>query len=168
MNDREYRRERVLDQAIASGKFPEARRQHYRNSWDRDPAGTEQVIAGLVGVPLLASIAQSEAQPQRTPDELDEQVALAATLYPELRNARRIPHGGTAAPAPEPTRAHAPPRQAQEPPPPSAPASAASAGGDVVELRPEIVDGWTEALYPEVWERKASPQQEQRIFRCND
>jgi two-component system CheB/CheR fusion protein len=36
------------------------------------------------------------------------------------------------------------------------------------ELRPETVNGWTEALYPEVAERKATPQTDQRIFRCND
>ncbi len=43
----ELRREYVLDRAIAAGKFGPARRAHWRGQYDRDPHGTEQVLAML-------------------------------------------------------------------------------------------------------------------------
>jgi hypothetical protein len=51
MNDRQYRRERIIEEAVAAGKFGEGRRQHYRNIYDADPAGAERLIALLASVP---------------------------------------------------------------------------------------------------------------------
>jgi hypothetical protein len=44
------RRDQLLDHAIASGKFGEARRAHWAAQYDRNPAGTEQALAVMVGV----------------------------------------------------------------------------------------------------------------------
>jgi hypothetical protein len=49
MNDT-TRRDYVLSEAIAAGKFGESRRAHWQGQYDRDPAGTEQVLAALVSV----------------------------------------------------------------------------------------------------------------------
>lgn len=49
-NDHELRREYVIDQAIAAGKFGENRRTFWRGEYDRNPAGTEQTLAALASV----------------------------------------------------------------------------------------------------------------------
>lgn len=43
----EDHRDRVLDAAIASGRFAPSRREHYVASWKADPEGTEALIASL-------------------------------------------------------------------------------------------------------------------------
>jgi hypothetical protein len=139
------RRNQVIHAAIAAGRFPEARRQHYSEMYDRDRAGTERLIAGLEGIPLLASLASEQ---MLTPGMTTSQM-----LYPELRNPRPLRYGGSPAPAPAT-------------PPPAA--ASHSGGREVIELRPKMVEDWTNQLYPEVAERKARPQGEQRIFRAND
>jgi hypothetical protein len=42
-----YRREYVLAQAVSAGKFAPERSTHYRTLYDRDPAGTEVLLARL-------------------------------------------------------------------------------------------------------------------------
>src|SRR5262245_39487547 len=46
------RRDALISAAIAAGKFAPDRREHYRQMYDRDPGGTELVLAALTpGVP---------------------------------------------------------------------------------------------------------------------
>lgn len=40
-------RDQVLKQAMADGKFPPARRDHYQKLWDADPEGTRALVAAL-------------------------------------------------------------------------------------------------------------------------
>lgn len=91
LNDHELRREYVLDQAIAAGKFGEARRAHYAALYNRDPAGTEQVLA------VLASATDGEPPYPRT-------------LFPELARPRsgRSPTRAAALPPPPPPPAARP------------------------------------------------------------
>ena len=57
-------RERVLDAAIAQGKFPARRRAHYEALYARDPEGTRALIARLASVPEITNDAA-----KRTPDD---------------------------------------------------------------------------------------------------
>ena len=41
------RRDQLISAAIQAGKFPPERRAHWQTVYDRDPAGTEQVLAVL-------------------------------------------------------------------------------------------------------------------------
>src|SRR4051794_26702288 len=43
-------RDRVIDSAIAVGKFPASRRGHYETLWAKDPTGTAVLIARLAPV----------------------------------------------------------------------------------------------------------------------
>jgi hypothetical protein len=63
-------RERLLAAAVAVGKFPESRVDHYRLLYDRDPKGTEQLIDALAAVlppehaaRVSAAIASTEPEP---------------------------------------------------------------------------------------------------------
>jgi hypothetical protein len=62
LSDHELRREHVLNEAVRAGKFTAARAAHYRALYDRDPAGTEQVLAmlapALEGVPAAVPPAE--------------------------------------------------------------------------------------------------------------
>lgn len=40
-------RDQVIATAVADGKFPQARKDHWQRIWDADPEGTRQVIDGL-------------------------------------------------------------------------------------------------------------------------
>ncbi|NUW45551.1 head maturation protease, ClpP-related [Nonomuraea rhodomycinica] len=52
-------RDRVLDDAIASGKFPPARREHWARLWDADPDGTRDTLANLAeGTVPLADLGE--------------------------------------------------------------------------------------------------------------
>jgi hypothetical protein len=105
MNDREYRRERIIDEAIAAGKFGAGRRQHYRQLWDADPRGAERLVASLEPVPEV----------------------LAGEVNVPL---------GTGAPYPAP------------------PFSRAEA-----DIKPEQIEEWSNALFPEAAARKAAGPQ---------
>jgi hypothetical protein len=53
-------RERLLNAAVAAGKFPVSRRKHYSDRFDADPAGTAAVVAGLAAIqtdPHAATVA---------------------------------------------------------------------------------------------------------------
>lgn len=71
-SDYELRREHVINEAIASGKFGESRRAFWTQQYDADPAGTERTLASLV--PAL------EESPPYPPE-----------LFPELSRRRRPP-----------------------------------------------------------------------------
>lgn len=123
MHDQPFRREYVLDTAVAAGKFAESRRAHYRQMYDRDPAGTEQLLAALASV-------GSEKPPY--PRELFPELARLPSFPPEedadagvVAMSRRQP----------PSSGHAP-----------APAAHASSG---MELTPENVSRWSAELFPE-------------------
>jgi hypothetical protein len=83
-NNHELRREYVLDQAIASGKFGPARRAHWHRQYDLDPSGTEQVLASLasatVGEPPYPRELFPELSRQRSPRA--RKTAVAATAAP--------------------------------------------------------------------------------------
>lgn len=53
---RREERDSVIAQAVADGKFPPARKQHYERIWDADPEGARELIAGLAKnvVPVAA------------------------------------------------------------------------------------------------------------------
>jgi hypothetical protein len=56
------RRERVLDAAVAAGKFLPSRRSHYAAMYDADPAGTEQVLAIMAGAPEALAAVETGAE----------------------------------------------------------------------------------------------------------
>jgi hypothetical protein len=66
------RKEHVLNEAIASGKFGEDRRGFWSQQYDRDPAGTERTLDALVSA--------TEGQPPYPPE-----------LFPHLFSQRRHP-----------------------------------------------------------------------------
>ena len=49
-SNHELRRDHVIGQAVAAGKFAESRSAHWQQEYDRDPARTEQVLAALASV----------------------------------------------------------------------------------------------------------------------
>jgi hypothetical protein len=63
-------RERLLAAAVAVGKIPPGRVDHYRAQYDRDPKGTEQLIDALAAVLPPADAARVSA-------------AIASTAKPE-------------------------------------------------------------------------------------
>lgn len=119
------RRDYVLDHAIGAGKLPQSRREHYRQMYDRDPAGTETVLAMLApGLPGVTRPAAAGFNSPHTPE-----------LFPDLVRGQRGRHGpGTAlASAPVPLPAQRAPAPAE---------------GDTL-LTPELVAGWSRQLFPE-------------------
>lgn len=82
-------RERLLNAAVAAGKFPTSRRKHYSDCYDADPAGTAAVINGLAAVQTdpRALVAQAELDklPAYNPDWLS---------YPERRRLANVAAGG--------------------------------------------------------------------------
>jgi hypothetical protein len=58
------RREALLDNAIAVGKFPAHRRAFWAAKYDQDPAGTEAIINALhaVGASLLGNAAAASTE----------------------------------------------------------------------------------------------------------
>ena len=118
------RRDYLLEQAVRAGKFPATRIPHYVAQYDRDPAGTEQLLASLTPVPTSGVLGHSG-------DEVDQTLAAGRAL---LGNRSRV--------ASVPAAAAGEPVQAQHLRPVEQPASA-------VELTPENVERWTRALFPE-------------------
>jgi len=43
------KRDRVIDAAVAAGKFTAKRTGYWRDQWDKNPAGTERAIALMAG-----------------------------------------------------------------------------------------------------------------------
>jgi hypothetical protein len=113
------RREYLLDHAILAGKFPVQRRQHWQQRYDRDPVGTEQVLAALA--PIVTG-----AQVSPYPRE----------MFPELDRQPRRQRAGASAPSA--SAAHV---SAAAPLPPTV------AAGD--DLTPEVVAAWSRELFPE-------------------
>lgn len=112
-------RDRLLDQAIASGKFSEERRGHYAALFDADPEGTEHWIGALVSVPTAGLAAAALAPYPRE-------------LFPELMRAQ----------GKEPVRGGLAPRVETPHVRPAAPA-------EIAEATPELVTEWTDQLFPE-------------------
>lgn len=50
MTDQELRREHLISAAISAGKFTAERAAHYRAQYDKDPAGTERLLAALTSI----------------------------------------------------------------------------------------------------------------------
>lgn len=144
MNDHEYRRERVLDEAVAAGKFSADRVEHYRGRWNRDSEGTERLIASLApGLTPIQTVAL-------LPEAREDPMALAATLFPELRRPQPLRHGGSPPVLPEPQAVRrAEPIQAEHARPPDAPAAGVPDA--------KTVERWSQAMFPEAKPRDAKP-----------
>lgn len=82
-------RDAVIEAAIGAGKFSASRRDHYRQAWDADPAGTERVIASLVPA-LAAPSAPRHSAPPASDD------AYPQSWFPEVaaRKAAIAQRGG--------------------------------------------------------------------------
>lgn len=50
-DDGERHRERVLNEAVEAGKIGRSRLDDYRERYERDPVGTQQLLASLAPVP---------------------------------------------------------------------------------------------------------------------
>lgn len=63
-------RDRAIGQAVADGKFPPARRDHYAKAWDRDPDGTRELLDLLPknSIPV-ADVGEPGAEPATTDDD---------------------------------------------------------------------------------------------------
>jgi hypothetical protein len=113
------RRDRVLGEAIAAGKFGEHRRTFWTEQYDANPSQTEAVLAAMVSV-----------QPEPPyPQE----------LFPELARRQQRPGRSRAAATPAPP-APAPGHVRQ-----SAPLPPAASGG----VSDEQIAAWSRSLFPE-------------------
>jgi hypothetical protein len=76
-------RDRVITDAIASGKFPQARRAHWEKAFEADPEGTKATIASLASnlVPIAASGYAGDPDAEFDADY--------STLFPPKQEARR-------------------------------------------------------------------------------
>lgn len=120
----ETRREYVIDVAVAAGKFPEERRTHYRQMYNRDPVGTERVLAALGSVTVPAPL---------YPRELFPELSRPST---HVRASSQADAGATAASAP-----------------PARPAPAPATGPLHSEITDEQVAQWSRRLFPETARR---------------
>jgi len=79
-------RDTTITGAIAAGKFPPARREHYERSWKHDPEGTRELIGSLAAglVPVTASGYSGDTDPAE--DDLDREIA---RLSPPIRVSAR-------------------------------------------------------------------------------
>lgn len=75
------RTEQVLDQAVAAGKIPPDRKPYYRQLHERDPAGTERLLASLAPG-LLPSAPAGPVQAQH-PHPVTVGPAAEAEINPE-------------------------------------------------------------------------------------
>jgi hypothetical protein len=158
------RREQVLASAVAAGKFPESRREHYARMWDADPERTEALIDATVGVPA-ALLSASRPTPARNVAAAEAETVTAWTrqLFPETRvpvvmDGDVVGYGYDRPPGPAPPAPSPPPETS--PAPPAASAAATFAPGDVKV--------WSKQLFPDApgnaLEGKALPL----IVDCND
>jgi hypothetical protein len=125
--EREQRRDAVISQAVADGRIPQSRADHYRASWDRDAFGTEQVLASL-----SPGLTPAQSSALFGPRDQDPMLDIARTMFPELR---------------QPGAQHLRPVEASAPTP-SPPAAAA--------ITQESVAAFSGQLFPEVAARKAN------------
>jgi hypothetical protein len=79
------RREAVLAEAVRVGKFLPHRVPHYRAMYDRDPAGTENLIAAIhaLGPGVLDSAAAAAGEPAQAPHVHPVVPAAEADLDPQ-------------------------------------------------------------------------------------
>lgn len=60
-------RDGVIGAAVADGRIPPSRADHWRSRWDRDPDGTRKLVAKLHAVP--DSLSAEESLPEGYPPE---------------------------------------------------------------------------------------------------
>jgi hypothetical protein len=146
--DRELRRDHLIEQAVAAGKFPPSRREHWAREYDRDPAATEVTLAALapalVGVRSPTALAAGDSPYPRE-------------LFPELARADR--RAGQAAPV----QAASDDQRSREGLAPHSMLPAAEDGE--TELSPELVGQWSRQMFPETVAAGAAPS---RVHRAND
>jgi hypothetical protein len=58
-------RQKTIDAAVTSHRIPESRRTHYAGLYDKDPAGTKTLLAGLTPVPQIAALSGTRGTPGR-------------------------------------------------------------------------------------------------------
>lgn len=68
-------RDAIIEQAIHEGKFPPARRDHYRALYDADPEGTRGLIARLASALSASSGVVAVEEPAYPPEWLASQRA---------------------------------------------------------------------------------------------
>lgn len=141
-NNHELRREYVLDQAVAAGKFSRSRAAYWRGEYDRDPAGTEQTIASLASA--------------LTPDPPYPREILFPTRLSRRRASSPAPATATA-----PAAAPAPPAAAREVP--SGDEAGTGPGIPGSGPSPEDVAAWSARLFPETVHAGAG-----RVTRAHD
>lgn len=137
------RREQLLAEAVRAGKFTAQRAEHYRQLYDSDPAGTEQVLAALA--PVGNAITAAAVLAGAPAAVLAEVPPYPRELFPELvrRERRAAPPAAAEPAAAEHVRPGAPPAEAS--------------------IRDEQVARWSAELFPET-----QAQQHGRITRAND
>jgi hypothetical protein len=165
------RREQVLASAVAAGKIPESRKDHYTRLWDANPERTEQLLALAASVPahLLADLAPAASAAAEAASE--EQVTTwTHELFPETARELVVMDGeviGTGYATPPEQRAQAkvaPPVARTSPPergyrsPPSSPAAA-------ISFSPDDVKAWSRMLFPDA-PKEGDPLP--LIVECND
>lgn len=62
-------RDYCVDEGIKAGKFPPARRGHYKRLWDADPNGTIQLIDGLAAAMPVNEVGTAGAVEAAGPTE---------------------------------------------------------------------------------------------------
>jgi hypothetical protein len=133
------RRDALIAQAVAAGKLSQARAAHYAAQYDKDPVGTERLLASLAPVPVLAGNVLGHGG-----DEVDRTLAAGRAL---------IGNRGVVASAP--TAATREPVHAQHLRP------VEQVEGNI-ELTPANVEQWTRELFPET-RATAEGQVRQRV-----
>ena len=139
MNEREKRRESVIEQAVADGRLMPGARDRYRAAWDADPFGTEQVLASLssgLTPPVRAALSG-----QRDPNP---ELAGARAWFSELSPTPHLQDGGSATSAAD-AASSVPAGSSSSTSVPAAPAAQSPT--------PEEVASWSEALFPAEHER---------------
>jgi hypothetical protein len=131
------RRDYVLDRALREGRISQGSRAHWVNEYDRNPTGTETLLAALAPLPGAGVLGHDAVQ--ATVD------AGRALVQPYRRPAQPVP----AAAAHEPV-------QAQHMRPVEQPATD-------IELTPENVARWSAELFPET--RAGRGPQQGRVTR---
>jgi hypothetical protein len=81
-------RETILERAVATGKIPAAHRDHYRERYDRDRAGTVALLASLAPGVRPSDARRLQQMERRHGDEL---LASARSAFPELRRRASAP-----------------------------------------------------------------------------
>jgi hypothetical protein len=142
MNEREQRRESVIERAVTDGRLVPEARDRYRAAWDADPFGTEQVLASLSpGLTPEVRAALTRAQ------DPNPELAGARAWFPELSPTPRLKDGSAA------VTSAADVQGASSVSAGSSSSASAPAAPAAQSPTPEDVASWSESLFPAEHER---------------